>query len=375
MARRKNILLKNFNIRTIKQSLTGFLYSIPFLRNYFSINKYCVNVNEVAKNICKYSLNYDLKLNDTEKDFFRIPSELSTNKNIYLAHDLSINGRSGCAYTADMQAVLDFIPTGSKLGKNLISVRHLKQIPSDDETIYVNLLGIRKGHKQIYHFYEDLVSMAGLIFNNLDKVAAATPLRKITLLVRNDLSTLQKLFYSLIHKQKDGFEITFKTVTDKEKIHCKNLLIPSILSNISRRFIDRETIDFANSIMSSELYGMDKYQNIYLSRKDAKLRNLNNEKELLKKFSEYETIIAGNLSVAEQMRAFFNANNIIAIHGAGLVNLIYAKEGTKLTEMFPSDHNDGAYIIISRIKNIPYKLVVGSQGNYYQDFSVDINKL
>lgn len=71
----------------------------------------------------------------------------------------------------------------------------------------------------------------------------------------------------------------------------------------------------------------------------------------------------------EQQRFFFSqAEIIIAPHGAGETNILFAKPGTKLIELFSEDFLCRDYYLRSRHINIDYKLLT------YKE-EIDVNSL
>lgn len=76
---------------------------------------------------------------------------------------------------------------------------------------------------------------------------------------------------------------------------------------------------------------------IYVSRKKAPKRRVENEKELLNLLTDFgfERVYAEDLSVENQVTLFSNAEIIIGPHGAGLTNMIWGDEMTVL-----EIHND-----------------------------------
>lgn len=65
---------------------------------------------------------------------------------------------------------------------------------------------------------------------------------------------------------------------------------------------------------------------IYVTRRNANVRRIKNEQEVLEVLSEFNIVpyALETLSVTEQIRLFANAEFVIAPHGAGLANLIYS---------------------------------------------------
>src|SRR6266436_4954051 len=77
---------------------------------------------------------------------------------------------------------------------------------------------------------------------------------------------------------------------------------------------------------------------IYIRRGNTRTRNLTNEAEViafLKKF-DFVSVSMDGLTCEAQARLFASAETIIGVHGAALTNLLFASEGCKVVEMFPS---------------------------------------
>ena len=69
---------------------------------------------------------------------------------------------------------------------------------------------------------------------------------------------------------------------------------------------------------------------LYVSRADASMRRVANEPELVAALAErgFETVLPGELGLAEQMRAFAEAAVVLGPHGSGLVNLCASTDAT-----------------------------------------------
>jgi hypothetical protein len=95
---------------------------------------------------------------------------------------------------------------------------------------------------------------------------------------------------------------------------------------------------------------------VYISRSRARRRQLKNEKQLMQIIVPhgFEKVDLEDLSVAEQASIFRSAEMIIAPHGAGLTNLVFAAPDTKLLELFSSDYVNVCYWALSCIANIEY---------------------
>lgn len=79
---------------------------------------------------------------------------------------------------------------------------------------------------------------------------------------------------------------------------------------------------------------------LYVSRSDASDRRIRNEGTLLDALDDYgfERIVPGEHSFEEQVRRFAEAETILGPHGAGLTNMIFAREA-RVVELFGSYEN------------------------------------
>ena len=79
---------------------------------------------------------------------------------------------------------------------------------------------------------------------------------------------------------------------------------------------------------------------IYISRERTTARRVLNEDELVPLLSErgFVKYNLEDLSIEEQIKLFHDAEAVVAPHGAGLTNLLFAPERTPVLELFPTRH-------------------------------------
>jgi len=80
-----------------------------------------------------------------------------------------------------------------------------------------------------------------------------------------------------------------------------------------------------------------KKHKIFVSRRDASLRKMNNEDSLAQVLigQGFIRVELGSLGFDEQQLIFANASCIVSQHGAGLANLLWSRAGTRVIEIFP----------------------------------------
>lgn len=97
---------------------------------------------------------------------------------------------------------------------------------------------------------------------------------------------------------------------------------------------------------------------VFISRKKASYRRIINEDDLFKIFEEkgFVRYNLEDLSLPEQIVLFKNADIIVAAHGAGLLNLLFAKPGTHVIEIF-QEHEDDTYWYLSQTLGLQHTCI------------------
>lgn len=114
-------------------------------------------------------------------------------------------------------------------------------------------------------------------------------------------------------------------------------------------------------------------ERLYLSRRDAKLRQLENEDTVLAALEDqgFRAFTATDTNHPEQIARFRAARTVVSVHGAGLTNLVFCQPGTQVIEIFPSNFVKSTYWWLAHRLDLRYRAVIGGPGNYDQCFSVD----
>lgn len=117
---------------------------------------------------------------------------------------------------------------------------------------------------------------------------------------------------------------------------------------------------------------------IYVMRRGTVRRPLLNEAEILGILAPYdfEIIDCAQMSVADQRRCFAEAEAIVAPHGAGLTNIVWARPGARLIEFMPRAHANPCFMDLAAqagliYRNIPSTAEVSGVDAIYAGFAVD----
>jgi hypothetical protein len=103
---------------------------------------------------------------------------------------------------------------------------------------------------------------------------------------------------------------------------------------------------------------------IYVTRgRQRHSRIVVNETEVLKALSpfDFQVVDPGRLSVVEQIRAFAEAELIVAPHGAALANLAFASPGASVIELLAPDFVQGCYWKLADcVAGLQYRYLIGN---------------
>ncbi|MFL6156314.1 MAG: glycosyltransferase family 61 protein [Marmoricola sp.] len=143
-------------------------------------------------------------------------------------------------------------------------------------------------------------------------------------------------------------------------VRARTLVVPGVASTIERN------PPWVSQLLRDRLVpaGLDRVpgRNLYLARR-AGLHNrcVLNEAEVLALLEPlgFEVVDPGDLSVAEQIRTFAEADVVVAPHGAALANIPFFSPGASLLELFPSGSMVADY----------WKMTCGVTGLEYQYLS------
>jgi hypothetical protein len=98
---------------------------------------------------------------------------------------------------------------------------------------------------------------------------------------------------------------------------------------------------------------------IIISRKDATNRNITNHEQLFMALKSWETVVLDDLSIQEQVKLFSEATHIISPHGAGLINLLWCAQGTKVYELTHKDFlGKKVYPVLSKHLGLEHTVIV-----------------
>jgi capsular polysaccharide biosynthesis protein len=126
---------------------------------------------------------------------------------------------------------------------------------------------------------------------------------------------------------------------------------------------------------------LPKYDRIYISRKNASRRKLQNENEIVEILKSYnfKILYFEEHEWEEQIYFCKNARVIMGVHGAGLSNMIFQKKGSMVIELRAEDdkQNNCYFSLANALKHDYYYLLCSNSSNNVLDacFNLDKSKL
>lgn len=163
---------------------------------------------------------------------------------------------------------------------------------------------------------------------------------------------------------------------DQIPLRVKELLITSHTANTGNY----------NNILINELRNKfiiagETNRKVFISRLKAPTRKITNEKEViaLLKLYDYEIHYFEDYAFSKQIEIMSQAKHLIGLHGAGLTNMLFMKEGGKILELRNlNDAFNNCYFSLASGLNLNYFYQL-NQGNNINvntfDITVDIDKL
>ena len=148
---------------------------------------------------------------------------------------------------------------------------------------------------------------------------------------------------------------------ENEHIQANELIVPSLPGTSGNMpqwacdFLRRSFLPVSSSVDG-------KKKRLYTSRAKANNgRNVLNESEVMDLLAPlgFEMIYSEDLSFQEQVSHFSQAEVVIAPHGAGLSNLVFCNENTKVLEFFSPNYVNACYYALANMVDLEYYHLIG----------------
>jgi Glycosyltransferase 61 len=113
-------------------------------------------------------------------------------------------------------------------------------------------------------------------------------------------------------------------------------------------------------------------ERLFLGQRGPKQQRLINQAELedIATAQGFQCFEAHADNHAEQVRRFGEAEIIVAVHGAGLTNLLFARPGATVLELFPEDGVKSSFLWLATRMGLNYRALLGEPGPVRQAFRI-----
>jgi capsular polysaccharide biosynthesis protein len=121
---------------------------------------------------------------------------------------------------------------------------------------------------------------------------------------------------------------------------------------------------------------------LYVSRKDSKRRRMINEDILEAQLAArgFKIVTLSSLPLSEQFALFRAADVVVAPHGAGLSNLIFSRQGTRVIELSMSSYLNPCFAALGMALDLNYAMHVSlahatSDYKHTQEWNCDVSSV
>lgn len=159
-----------------------------------------------------------------------------------------------------------------------------------------------------------------------------------------------------------GFSGRVLPVKREQHFQCEQLVVPSLQGPAgcpTPEIVQRLT-HFSASLHDSGR--TDFGERLYVSREKARRRRVSNEEALWPQLEArgFRKIFLEDMSWPEQIAVFKRARVVVGPHGAGLANLVFCEEGTRVVEMFGRSYFNPCFWRLAALKGLDYRAVVAA---------------
>jgi tetratricopeptide (TPR) repeat protein/capsular polysaccharide biosynthesis protein len=144
-------------------------------------------------------------------------------------------------------------------------------------------------------------------------------------------------------------------------LQATQLIVPSFAGYLG--WLEPWAIEFIRkTFLTPEIKTKSGYpKRIYISRKNARHRQVLNEEEVMKELTPlgFVAIHLESLSFVDQVALFYQAQAIIAPHGSGLTNIIFCQNSAKISEFVSPHYNRHYYWVISQSLGLEHYSLTG----------------
>ncbi|WP_299701094.1 glycosyltransferase family 61 protein [uncultured Pontibacter sp.] len=352
----------------LKKAFFGVLHALGYYSRYTSV------LHHPSKQLL--SPGFVVQFDETEKAFledsarsFNYAIDYSLGyrqKEQYLIQlqEVEVLGNSG-AVVLDGKVVVESVGEVSRLAKSDAFKEVSLLLPKQKRGLYTSVLHLPWADQNNYHWFFDCLPRLYLVLEHMQE--------PIKIIMRLDMAPYQLETLAFVVKEYPQAEIVY--IGKHEKWQVEEFALPSFLANTQSGYLPRNVADWLRHKVWQG-YGVQPNKpkrRIYISRAKAKTRRVLNEQELLPLLERhsFEVVRAEELTYQQQVQLFYEAEVVVAPHGAGLTNLLFSEQ-CQVLEFHPANLIKTHYFLLCKALGFRYSAVVGSTGDKQENYAVPV---
>ena len=275
--------------------------------------------------------------------------------------DASVYSYDGVVLIAGSRIYQDSLWTWSTLFK---SPNDIFSVSLPEKKDYVMATIAMSGHANYYHWMTEILPRVYM----LQQAALQSPEYAY------DVLYVPPLRYSFQKETLRAMGVNCDVCVEAQidtHIKPKKLLFPSqvAISGITPEWV----ITFLKTTFLKNYVLKNGKKRLFISRENAFMRKIINEQEIFDCVKEYgfEKVFMEHLTVVEQAELLHEAEYVIGTHGAGMTNIVFARPGTVIIELF-QEHLDRTFFDLSQVMGLSYYCIKTKTIEYLSEQDIDI---
>ena len=351
----------------LKKAFFGVLHALGYYSRYTSV------LHHADKQVLSpsYVLDFDdaevMFLEDSARSFnYAIDySRGYRQKEQYLVRlqHVEVLGNAG-AIVLDGKIVVESVGEVSRLAKSDAFKEVSLLLPKWKQGRYTSVLLLPWADNNNYHWFFDCLSRLYLVLEHVHE--------PIKVIMRRDMAAYQLDTLNFVLEGYPQAEVVY--IGKHEKWRVDEFVLPSFVANTQSGYLPHE---MANWLRHKVWQGYviqpgQRKRRLYISRANAKTRRVLNEQELFPLLYRYgfEVVRAEELTYQQQVQLFYEAEAVMAPHGAGLTNMLFSEQ-SQVLEFHPANLIKTHYFLLCKALGFRYSAVVGTAGDRLENYTVD----
>ena len=259
---------------------------------------------------------------------------------IYGLKNINVSPFSGLCWTKEGKILVESIGSIQRImgwGGNLIEVSKVSMLNTNEEIIAFPDTGY-------FHWLLEILPSFIYVINKIPNIKILCP---------PGLNNYQNDFLSIMFKN----NVEERIIKSNKPLCIENYIMPAIEPYSG--FVVKEYIQILRETFLPLIVNDHKKTKIYISRRKSKKRKMPNEEILENELRGlgFEILYFENIPLLEQVKIVHSAGIIVAPHGAGLANIVFAEKDTKVIEIFPNWLYNDCFARLAINNNLIYNSV------------------